>query len=142
MHSQKKLSKQLRRHGYRLTQQRRAILQALAQSHEYLTSADILDRAKALGFDLGLTTVYRTMDALADLGLVKRIHLEDGCHRYALASQGHRHYVVCPDCSRTVEFEGCDLGFLFQQVSQSTGFAIQDHWLELFGRCPQCQGVG
>jgi len=133
------LAARLRAHGYKLTRQRRAVLGVLVKGTEHLSPAEVYERAKADCPQIGLTTVYRTLELLGSLGLIKRVHLDKGCHSYALASQGHCHHLICDSCGSVVEFEGCDLSPLLEAVAEQTGFVIKRHWLELFGRCPSCQ---
>ena len=79
---------------------------------------------------------------LSELNLVHRVHREDGCHGYLLASPGHRHVLICQDCGRAVEFPGeDDIHALIQRVEAGTGYKVQDHLLQLFGLCPNCQGT-
>lgn len=125
--------------GYSSTRPRRAVAEVLAAAAEPLDPATILQRGQALYPRLGLTTVYRTLNLLIAAGLVHKTHLDDGCHTYALAEHAHRHHLICLSCARTVEFEGCDLGPMFQSLSRVTGYAIEGHRLELYGLCPACQ---
>lgn len=133
------LAQALAQAGYRLTRPRHAVLEVMAASSDTLGPMEILSRARRLYPKVGLTTVYRTMELLADLGLVRRIHTEDGCHSYALRGADHGHYLICRGCNQVVEFEDCDLSPIISAVARHTGFTIQDHWLELFGLCPNCQ---
>jgi Fur family ferric uptake transcriptional regulator len=130
---------QLRQAGYRITQPRRAVLQALLQEDGYQSPAEVHARAKMFHPTIGLVTVYRTLDLLAEQGLVRRIHTEDGCHGYASASQGHRHHLVCRSCGAAIEFEGCDLTSFFERIGRATGYRVDEHLLELVGVCPACQ---
>ncbi len=132
-------SEQLRSAGYKITRQRRAVLQVLAERNAHWRPWEIYQRARQRCPALGLTTVYRTLDILCELGLVQRVHLEQGCHSFAPVSQGHSHHLICRKCGEVTEFEGCDLSPLLERVSRSTGFVIEEHWLELFGTCPACQ---
>ncbi|HHX43853.1 MAG TPA: transcriptional repressor [Chloroflexi bacterium] len=125
--------------GYSSTRSRRAIVDAITSAPGGLTAAAILERAQNAHPSLGLVTVYRTLDILSGLGLVRRIHMEGGCHTYALAQCAHGHHIICERCHRAVEFEGCELHALENSVTLQTGFRITDHWLEMFGLCPSCQ---
>lgn len=127
--------------GYSNTRPRRQIIGILAGAVECLTPADILERSQVAGEPLGLVTIYRTLDLLAGLDLVRKVHLPDGCHAYAVTACSHGHHVVCLRCQQVVEFEGCDLDLaaMTARVRQQTGFQVQDHWLELLGICPTCQ---
>jgi Fur family ferric uptake transcriptional regulator len=128
--------------GLRLTSPRRAIIECLGKTEDWLTPATIHGRARLLHPSLGLVTVYRTLNWLHDQGLVRRIHFPDGCHGYALAGLRHGHYLVCQKCRQVVEFYHCDLTALEAQIMGETGFSIQGHMLQLVGVCPSCQAHG
>ncbi len=128
--------------GYSNTQARRAVLAAICRSPGPSSPAEILAVGRQYHPQLGEVTVYRTLDILSALGLVRRLHMEDGCHSYALASHDHGHHVICRNCRRVVEFAGCDMRDLLGAVERETGFRVSEHWLELFGICPECQRAG
>jgi len=130
----------MRESGYRLTRPRRAVAQALLEAQDWLRPEEVLTRARAHCRTVGLVTVYRTLAVLEELGLARRVHLESGCHGYAPAGLRHGHYLVCLACHQVVEFPGReDLTPLIRQISRKTGFVIEDHLLELSGRCPDCR---
>lgn len=131
--------KQLRHSGKRITEPRRAVIRALLEDARYSSPTEVHARARVYDASIGLVTVYRTLELLADLGCVRRIHTEDGCHCYAAAATGHRHHLICRRCGQAVEFEGCDLSLFLNRVSQQTGYTIEDHLLELIGLCDTCQ---
>ena len=126
--------------GHKLTAPRRAVLDVVAGMSQSLTPAEIYERAHRRYSHIGLVTVYRTLDILVEAGVLRRIHQEDGCHGYALAEAAHGHHLICSRCNQVIEFDGCDLEALFKSVARKTGFRIEGHWLEVFGRCPKCQG--
>ena len=135
------LNAQLSGQGYKLTRQRRAVVAVVTQAHTRLSAADVYAKAQRVCPDLGLTTVYRTLEILAQLGIIRRVHLDDGCEGFAPASAEHGHHLICSRCQETIEFEDCNLNALLQRVAAQTGFTIQLHWLELVGLCPKCQGA-
>jgi len=139
MLSEKDIIQQLRKSGYRITQPRRAVIRALLEDESYASPAQVLERAKQYNSTIGLVTVYRTLDLLSELGFVRRIHAEEGCHGYATANHGHHHHLICRRCGAAVEFEGCDLSPFLARVSEETGFTIEGHLLELVGVCSMCQ---
>ncbi len=128
--------------GYSDTRARRAVVRALCESSSGATPAQLLSRGRFIHSRLGQVTVYRTLDILSGLGLVRRIHGEDGCSTYAAATRGHGHYVICQRCRRAAEFEGCAVDAAFGKVTAQTGYRVSGHWLELFGLCPDCQRKG
>jgi Fur family transcriptional regulator, ferric uptake regulator len=133
------LAQQLRAHGHKLTQPRRAILHALVEADCPLAPAEIHTRGQAECADLGLVTVYRTLEILEQIGLVRPVHVADGCHGYALATPGHTHHLVCERCHAVVEIVGCEMGDFLRRVAERTGYAVTGHWLELSGLCADCQ---
>lgn len=129
--------------GCRVTEPRRAVARVVAGSESWLRPEEIHRRARELYPRLGLVTVYRTLSLFEQLGFVRRIHFEDGCHGYASAELSHGHHLVCRNCQQVVEFAGLDgLRPQLEQVAQQTGFVIEDHMLELLGLCPECQRQG
>ena len=115
-------------------------MQALVQADVPLSPQEILGQAQVVHRKLGLVTVYRTLNLLTEMNLVRRVHREDGCHGYLAASPGHRHALLCRYCGRAVEFPGeDDLHALIERVEVGTGYCVDDHLLQLFGLCPDCQ---
>ena len=126
--------------GCRITASRRAVMHVLMEADAPLSPREVLEHARALHQRLGLVTVYRTLNVLSDLNLVRRAHRQDGCHGYLLASPGHRHALICHGCGRAVEFPGeDDIHALIERVETGTGYCVDDHLLQLFGLCPDCQ---
>jgi len=126
--------------GCRITSPRQAVMSALMGASAPLSPQEILVRARAAHRRLGLVTVYRTLNLLSELDLVRRIHRSDGCHGYLPASPGHRHALICQSCERSVEFPGeDDIHNLIERVEARTGYEVADHLLQLLGLCPDCQ---
>lgn len=138
-HNEGSLVRELNAHGFKDTQQRRAVLSVVLSSGECLNPGEVYTKARATCPRIGLTTVYRTLEILADLGIVRRVHLQQGCRSYALAGVGHLHHVICSNCHGVIEFEGCDLSEVMRSAANQTGFRVEGHWLQLFGTCPACQ---
>ena len=133
------LNTQLSEQGYKLTRQRKAVVEVVTQAHTHLSAADVFARAHRMCPDLGLTTVYRTLEILEQMGVIRRMHLDDGCEGFAPAAAEHGHHLICSHCQETIEFEDCNLNALLKRVSEQTGFTVEQHWLELVGVCPRCQ---
>jgi Fe2+ or Zn2+ uptake regulation protein len=129
----------LRDHGYRLTDARKAVVGVVAHSQCVLRPAEVYEIARQRYPRLGLVTVYRTIEKLEELGLIQRVHREQDCQAFVAASSGHQHLLLCTRCGKYEYFEGADMENLFTGVEQETGFVAQDHWMQIFGICPQCQ---
>jgi Fe2+ or Zn2+ uptake regulation protein len=129
---------QLQGHGYRLTRSRQAVVETLTHAGQSLTPADIYETGRGRHKRLGLVTVYRTLEALEELGLVQRVHRPDGCHAYVPAFQGHQHLLLCQSCGRVEVFKGDDLVEFARRLEGESGFEIREHWLQFFGLCEDC----
>ena len=130
---------ELRSQGYRITDARRAVVEAVAQSQRALTPNEVYDLGRERYPKLGLVTVYRTLEKLEELPLIQRVHQEHGCNAYLSQAEGHQHLLICEQCKKAVYFEGDDLDAFFGAVGKEHGFNVQEHWLQLFGTCEDCQ---
>ncbi len=127
--------------GYKLTAQRRAVIDVVVSSSEHLAPAALYERVRRTHPAIGLVTVYRTLEMLSELGLICRVHRGGKSRSYTLALLGHHHHLVCSRCGTVADFTGCDLEELQQRLSQDTGFKIEGHLLQFVGDCRNCQGV-
>jgi Fur family ferric uptake transcriptional regulator len=125
--------------GYRLTGARRAVVEIVAESSRALTPLEVFDSARAAHPELGLVSVYRTLEKLEELHLIQRVHQPEGCQAFVSANQGHQHMLLCQKCGKVTFFEGDDLENLISVISGKTGYKIQEHWLQLFGLCATCR---
>lgn len=139
--STRRSSDALRREGLRLTRSRRTILQVLANSPDHLKVAEIHRRAQTIDAKIGLASVYRTMDLLTRLGLVRQVQMNHRHRHYAPAGDDHGHHLVCNGCGRVVEFSDCQVETLARTMARRTRFVIEGHSVELYGRCPDCRRI-
>jgi Fur family ferric uptake transcriptional regulator len=124
--------------GARPTRQRRAVAAALQSCDEFRSAQEIHESLKRNGENVGLSTVYRTLQALADNGHVDVLRTEDGEALYRRCSTTHHHHLVCRACGRTVEVEGPTVERWSNAVAKEHGFTEVSHTLEIFGTCPSC----
>ncbi len=111
----------------------------MLQEHEAgLSPEEIHKLGKVIYAPLGLVTVYRTLEILDELELVRRLHGDDHCHRYA-SSIPEQHYLVCKACHQVLEFPCNGLDALINAVQEQTGYRVTQHLLELRGFCPECE---
>jgi Fur family transcriptional regulator, ferric uptake regulator len=122
----------------RPTRQRRAVSAALDAVDDFRSAQDIHTLLKQRGETVGLTTVYRTLQALADSGEVDVLRTGDGEALYRRCSDGHHHHLVCRDCGRTVEVAGPTVERWADRVAADHGFSHVSHTLEIFGTCGSC----
>jgi Fur family ferric uptake transcriptional regulator len=135
----KSLSLALQEKGYRLTAARQAILQVLIDSGGHVTADELAARLQEEASGVGRMTVYRTLEMLSELGLIRPVYQGTGAAHYVLMSDGHHHHLICSVCHKVFEFDDCVLGEIEQLICSRHGFQVQSHLLELYGRCPDCQ---
>ena len=124
--------------GQRSTRQRTAVIDALDEIDDFRSSQELHDYLRGKGESVGLTTVYRTLTALADADEVDVIVREDGESVYRRCSRTHHHHLVCRNCGRTVEVEGPAVEKWANSLAEVHGFTEVSHTLELFGLCAEC----
>ena len=124
--------------GLRPTPQRRAVVSCLERFDDFRSAQEIHGLLHEHGERVGLATVYRTLQALAETGEVDLLRSEDGEARYRRCSASHHHHLVCRDCGRTVEVEGPAVERWAGSVAREHGFSDVSHTLELFGTCRAC----
>lgn len=139
-----KLKENLKAKGYKLTPQRRAIVDSIVSSEgKHLTAEEIYDIVKEDCPEIGLATVYRTIAMLEELGIVSRLDLGDNISRYELVheEENHQHHhLICNNCSKVIEVEGDLLDLLEQNIEEKYKFKIKDHSVKFFGICDECSG--
>ena len=124
--------------GFKQTRQRRAVLEVLAGAGARMTAAQIYAEARRRCPDLGLPTVYRTLEILERVRAIRRVHLAGNCEGFAAANLADGHHVVCVKCGKVAEFGGCNVADLIPAAMSQTGFRVQEHFLELLGTCREC----
>ena len=146
--SQEKFKEMLKEKGLKVTNQRLLVLQVLAEhGDEHLTAEDIFELVKEDYPEIGLATIYRTVQLLLDMQLVDRIMLDDGCVRYEIGDfldeqEGHRHHhhhLICTECGSVSAFRDDLLEDLEAYIEKETGFQVTDHELKFYGVCKKCR---
>ena len=128
--------------GMRTTRQRLRGLDVLSEERDDATAQELHARLRARGEPIGLATVYRTIAALRERGIVDALSHRPGETCYRLCEQGsHHHHLVCVSCHRVVELSHCELGGWLDDVSAAHGFAATDHVLEVTGLCGACSAA-
>ena len=135
--------------GYKITAGRDAILEFLASSEHHVSAEDIYKAIHTEYPNVGLTTIYRTLDILVNMSLVYRFDFGDGRARYELAEgpkgPHHHHHLVCTGCNRVIDYTD----FIREEVklltetekglSEKYGFKITNHLIQFYGMCDICQ---
>ncbi len=132
------IAKHLRQHKKSFTRIRAEIWHTLIQSERPLSPKEIHQRLIAQKADLA--TIYRNLRALKDIGLVREINLREAFRRYeAIVPGQHVHHIVCQVCGRIEKFGHCAVKDMANTIRKESGFMLEDHYLECFGLCPDCQ---
>ncbi len=122
----------------RRTRQRSAVDGILAGRSDFRTAQEIHDDLRQIGERVGLTTVYRTLQAMSEAGELDALRNADGEMAYRRCSTGHHHHLVCRSCGRTVEVSGPAVEKWANAVAAEHGFRDVSHDLEIFGTCDDC----
>ena len=139
--------KLLKDKGLKVTNQRLLVMEAIAACpEEHLTAEEIFDLVKVSYPEIGLATVYRTIQLLNELNLIDRINFDDGYVRYEMGrtqergNKHHHHHLICMKCGKVISFQDDLLEELEEKITVTTGFQIVDHEVKLYGYCVECGG--
>jgi Fur family ferric uptake transcriptional regulator len=131
--------------GHKMTPQRWAIISIfLMNKGRHLSADDVFSLLKETYPNNGIATVYRTLDLLEQVEVLRRMDFGDGRARYELMDDEahHHHHLVCTRCGKIIEFEDDLLESLEAAIEQKTGFKIRDHVAKFYGICAECQAKG
>lgn len=129
---------QLRARGFRMTPQRMAILHVLRHDRTHLSPAEVYKKARKEMPSLTEPTVYRTLEFLAENGMIRSSHSGSGHLTYEIAGEDH-HHVVCRICGSEIEVEHTLLENLYRKLETTSGYRSIDSHVTFFGVCPECQ---
>ncbi len=133
-----RMARVLNERGYSVTPGRRTIVEAVADREMVFTSNDVERWVNDRDPSIGRATVFRTLELLAEIGLLGRVHGDNGCHGYTVCETGHHHHLVCTECGRVIPAEGCNVYDEVRRVAERYGFQVEGHRLEFMGRCREC----
>jgi len=122
----------------RATRQRAAVSSVLAELDDFRSAQDLHAMLRQRGDGIGLTTVYRALQAMSDSGEVDVLRTADGESVYRRCSSGHHHHLVCRSCGRAVEVDGPAVERWATRVAADHGFVDVTHTLEVYGTCTSC----
>ncbi|MDD3368017.1 MAG: Fur family transcriptional regulator [Lachnospiraceae bacterium] len=137
----------LKKYGCKVTKQRILVLRTLEEKPDsHMTAEEIYDEIKVDFPEIGLATVYRTIQLLSELHLINRMQVDDGYTRYEIGhleepvGKHHHHHLVCLQCHKIISFEEDLLEGLEKSIGEKTGFVVVDHEVTLYGYCKECGG--
>lgn len=126
--------------GLRATKQRAAVSKLLNEINDFRSAQELHDELRRQGEGIGLTTVYRTLQSLAEAGEIDVLRTESGEAVYRRCSSHHHHHLVCRVCSRTVEVADPPVEDWAERIARQHGFSQVSHTVEILGTCPECTG--
>ena len=129
----------LRAQGKRITAQRGLVLEVIRKSHGHLDAGEIYRRARARDPRISLSTVYRNLNLLKDMGVITELHLDEEHHHYELREEAEHYHLICSNCDRVVEFDSSSMGALIEQTGAEMGFLIEHVHIDLVGLCQDCR---
>ena len=134
----------LKKNGLKVTSQRLIVLEAVASCPgKHLSAEEIYDLVHESYPEVGLATVYRTLQVLLELHMIDKVNFDDGVVRYEMCKQSetarHRHHhLICKKCGKVYAFEDDLLDNLERTILLTTGFEVGDHEVKLYGYCRDC----
>ncbi|WZL73517.1 Fur family transcriptional regulator [Clostridiaceae bacterium 35-E11] len=136
----KSVEQRLKQKGYKLTNQRKAILQVLFQyKNHFLSAEEIYLQVKKRCQQTNFSTIYRNLEMLEKIEMIHKTNVYNGVFRYELiCHDAHHHHIICKSCGKTTPIDFCPLKDLYPQL-QDQNFTLTDHKFELYGYCEKCQ---
>lgn len=136
----KNLVERLKSKGYKITNQRRAILEVFMDAQKHLLTAAEVYEAVAQGeISINFSTVYRNLEILTEASIVVRHNLDNGVNYYELDIHGHHHHLICLHCGVAKRIYACPVELLKDTIEAEDGFTAIEHKLEIYGYCRHCK---
>ncbi|MDY6787843.1 MAG: Fur family transcriptional regulator [candidate division WOR-3 bacterium] len=143
----RRLRRMMRNRGYRMTSAREAILDVLSKETKHLSAKEVYSKVLLIEPGTGLTTVYRTLETLSEMGIVNKIEIGDKTSRYELIREGHRHHhhIICTNCSKVIDYDDfmeeeqemfCKLE---KELEKKYNVDIKGHNVQFFAICKECR---
>lgn len=136
-----KFIEQVKKRGYKLTEPRRRLLERVQELERPFTAEELYEMMSRQG--IGRATVFRTLKLLLDIGVLVRVHLEEGCQHYQLAAglpgeEHHHDRIICRACGRITDLDECPMREDAAAIAKRSGYRLQGHHLDLYGICSRC----
>lgn len=136
------LKRKMKEHNYKFTNQRQIVLEVFIDSkHHHMSADDVYAMLQDEHPEIGLATVYRTLELFTELGILKKLDFEDGRFRYEINDHklSHSHYhLICLKCGKVIEFSYDSLDKIQNKIKKENGFTIVDYNLKFYGYCKDC----
>lgn len=132
--------KQLLEHaGIKSTEARIEVLKIIKNAKKPIDSASIIEEMEKKSPETNRVTIFRVINLFAEEGIINKCEFEEGKARYELSSLPHHHHIVCSNCGKIEDIEGCEISEVEAQLEKRFNFKINSHRLEFFGHCKKCK---
>jgi Fur family transcriptional regulator, ferric uptake regulator len=131
--------------SFKMTTQRRVVFEILTEKEdEHLSPEEIYDLIKDIYPEMGLATIYRTLQLFEEIGLVYKLNFDDGCYRYEILSPNDKevhqhHHLICKKCGKIIEVKEDLMNSLEEIIEKQYNFEIKNHMVKFTGICSQCR---
>lgn len=132
----------LRAEGKRITPQRTLLLDVIRRSKGHLDADQLYHLARERDPRISLSTVYRNLNLLKELGLISRLHLDEEHHHYELKDAANHYHLICSSCGQVIEFDSSLVEQLVADVSAEKDFVVERVRIDLTGLCVECRAKG
>ena len=134
----------LKSNNLKFTAQREAILRTLFENPEHFTPEDLYNLVKKNypDYNVGITTVYRTLNLLEENSVVSSISFGIQGKKFEIANKPHHDHLICEKCGKIVEFENKKIEMIQEEIANIHDFKLTDHLMQLYGICKKCQEAG
>jgi len=128
----------LREKGYKLTEQRRIIMEIFEEKPGPHTAQEIFNMAKLRSDKIDFSTVYRNLELLSSLKLVNKLVINSGVSHFELQGAGHHHHIICKNCGEMQEIDICPFNSFDEEKLRALGFEPTEHRFDIYGYCSKC----
>lgn len=126
--------------GYKLTDHRKVILRVLMENKDYLLEPSVIfEKVLKINKDINFSTIYRNLEFFLNIGVVRKISLENGKSSYQIIFEvDHTHNMICKNCGRVEALKTCPFEKIDMAVFEKKGFLPESHKFEIYGLCKEC----
>lgn len=134
-----RLEAELKEKGYKLTEQRRFIIEVFTENPGHHTAHEVFDLVKRKLKGINFSTIYRNLELLSTLNIINKMYIESNISHYELCGGTHHHHIICKGCGETREMDICPYASLEEEKLKEIGFKATEHKFEIYGYCSKCR---
>lgn len=132
----------LKEKGYKFTEQRKAILEVIGKKGEHYNANEIFKMVGEKIPDVSFSTIYRNIELLLGLGILRKVSIAEGLNHFEVASKNHHHHIICKSCGCIKEIDLCPYKYIEKNELEEMGFEPIEHKFEIYGLCKKCKSKG